>query len=260
MNKVSDSQTAELVLNELMYSPRVERYLKDLILEGEKRPMAIGIGEFGEFMLKTHLDGEPYVSDNDQDNKIFVYLKQIGAIDAFKPAPFAILKPDEAEHGLAYPEVIWVEVADLQKLKDVYEKILEYKRKRSIADAVAYKNQRGENQRRYIIKDSEGNFYYGKENLLINFPNHNVLYYKIFSALYDLSQSNEVVTYKDAGKFLEKNFKVKKSSDPVQMIRNAINNSLRDKHGKYNLPETYDGRPMIQTIRGIGIKFYNPVI
>lgn len=126
-----------------------------------------------------------------------------------------------------------------------------------ISDEFIENSDATSNNTRYIVKDGDDFKYKGKLLPL----SRDASYYKVFCALYALLPNGGEVKYKELGLEIMSRIKNTKTKTDEQM-RDFIQGNLTEKGNGFmrysKLPATMDNqRPIIEVVRGTGIRFNN---
>jgi hypothetical protein len=126
-----------------------------------------------------------------------------------------------------------------------------------ISDEFIENSDTTSNNTRYIVKDGDDFKYKGKLLPL----SRDASYYKVFCALYALLPNGGEVKYKELGLEIMSRIKNTKTKTDEQM-RDFIQGNLTEKGNGFmrysKLPATMDNqRPIIEVVRGTGIRFNN---
>lgn len=229
-----------LKLNKNFYSLTIERYLEDIISQAERFHLdKTHDPEWQqECVILPHLDR--YKSGDASDDIIFEYLEQEGAIKDFRNSDTCVfVEYKDIEKNVVYPEKIYFKVTNLQKVKDVYKKILEYKPANKTGDI---------SKLNFLTLDENGDFFFGEKRKAIKFPNHDDFYYRLFYAVYDLAKKDKenIAHYEHIKQYFGKEYR---QEITVSQIRNSVNNSLLD--GR--LPKNRS-KKLIEIVRGKGVR------
>jgi len=152
---------------------------------------------------------------------------------------------------------------DIQKDEQLEEvlkkgqKALPNKLFNSLTDNEEIKNI--QTKERYITLDEEGDFYYGKQNIKINFESHNLLYYRVFLTIFILSKGCGLAKYSDIIEHMRKAYSNKLKVDR-EAIRNAVNNSIRHRASDLRFPLGENGVPTLQCKGDGGVTLNNPLL
>lgn len=109
-----------------------------------------------------------------------------------------------------------------------------------------------------IMRDkATGDFYFNGK--LVECPDHDDIYFKIFIALYEKSDASGFLSYKNIDKYLADGGK--KRLDDEKKKQQRIDNGLKNLFHRTNLvKKTPDGKKLISRKRGKGLILYNPRI
>ncbi|MFA6139081.1 MAG: hypothetical protein WC667_13490 [Sulfurimonas sp.] len=115
---------------------------------------------------------------------------------------------------------------------------------------------------RYIMLDVNGDFYYGANRIKIKFTDHNLAYYRIFLAIFHLSDGCGLALYPDIIRHLRKTYGTNSNVGDVkkETIRNAIHNSILHRAKDLCFPREVNGLPTLEYTRGYGVNLFNPLL
>lgn len=232
---------------------QIKRYLRELLVFHEQ----FCVKTDRTLILHTYTNKEIPTEKNDNNIlDFFEYLFEIGALEDAGNSEFKKLTEEKSglEGGFDYVASYTVKILDIKPIRKLLKKIEIVSKKEIEKLDVSNKND----TKRLILMNGEGNFTKGKDKDPIRFKNTKADYYKVFVAIYKITNGvGGSVTYKEISAYIKSYLEGKKDLD-AKCIQNHINNSLRRRYiGRY----TPDGEGILSAdYTGKKVIFYNPVI
>jgi hypothetical protein len=240
----------------------IQRYINEMILFYNKGQSYLEKGEKIQAIcvIQTYTEEEAeWFTENFEKNRgAFIrYLEKIEAIEFFKEACDKKIESHYVQgtgEQVLHHEEMRLKILNIKPIRQFQTNGGELKKITPEENILV--------RERYIICDEQGDFFYGKSRTKINFENHELEYYRIFLAIYKVSEGDGLAKYKNIKQYLRKAFGAKSNVGKIDTvaIRNAVYNSIEHRADELRFPLSEGGKPTLEYKKNGGITFNNPPI